>query len=217
MEKPKKSPAINFLDGINSENLIPETPTLPENPREARAALIKNAKELINQARKIDPTPEELRMERAGKAWDTCGPTGKAGRPRGSKALAAFIENETSGFTELAIHALKVMRGEIKVAKRDVFGNVMFEDPPLSAQAEARQWLADRGLGKAPVSIEVAMEGKVALDLEALSSDEARQYLQLARKMRSALPSGPAQPVVDGVVLSAGVLDAVSADNSGDS
>jgi hypothetical protein len=99
-----------------------------------------------------------------------------AGRPRGFAGLAAAIRAETNDGRELVQFALRVLRDE---------------SIDLRLRIAALGWLADRGWGKALVSIEVDTPG--AIDPLAMTSLEREQEIERLLEKR-ATARAAAQP-----------------------
>jgi hypothetical protein len=91
-----------------------------------------------------------------------------AGRPRGFAALAAAIRADTEDGRELVRFALRVLRDE---------------SLDVRARLAALGWLADRGWGKALISIDVETPG--AVDPLALTPMEREQEIEALLEKRA--------------------------------
>ncbi len=94
---------------------------------------------------------------------------GKSGNPGGRpKGFASWIRDETREGAELVEFSLKVLRGKIRAS--------------LKERQRARDWLADRGWGKAVQAIELSgPDGSPvqSVDLARLSDEQLEQLRAL--------------------------------------
>jgi hypothetical protein len=126
------------------------------------------------------------------------------GRP---PSAIEYARRVTSNGQELVEHALRDMRGEEYVVayKRDALGRfVLGEDgqpvaeyaiPSKKVQAQAREFLADRGLlPRVQVDITQKTQVNVDIDLTRVPLEKARAYLALKRELllEQSTPTGHA-------------------------
>jgi hypothetical protein len=119
--------------------------------------------------------------------------------PRGRAPSAIeYARRVTNGAQELIDHALRDMRGERYLIEElvDPLGRPVLDEngkqvcryavPSKKVQAQAREFLADRGL-LPRVQVDVKHETKVNLDIDhkRLSDAELREYIALRRKLYS--------------------------------
>jgi hypothetical protein len=152
--------------------------------KEAKAGLIWGARErarekaLVNAAEWAQAWGESL-------AYKGRVPVAKGQR----KSLVKMISHFTAEGEELVIHALRVLRGEMIATIVNTKGDTLEIGPSIADQAEARKFLADRLWGRAPEKIEIGALGSTAddaPDLSALTPDELKAALTLARKLAPA-------------------------------
>ena len=76
-----------------------------------------------------------------------------SGRPKGGAGFAKAIRNESKDGKELYEFAFAVMRGQTEV--KAIVGNMVVNvGPSLKDRMDAMKWLADRGFGRVPESVE---------------------------------------------------------------
>lgn len=83
------------------------------------------------------------------------------GRPRVGSGLAQYVRAKTKSGRELVDHALRVLRGEARTKKVELYQGEPVEldvYPSLADQAAARQWLSERGFGRVADGKELPQE-----------------------------------------------------------
>lgn len=106
----------------------------------------------------------------------------------------------TGNGLEPILHALSVMRGEKTSVEVNKFGDLIEVPPSLKDQAEARRFLAEYSMSAMKQQVDVNVKAEKpdeALDVQALSTDELRQFLELKRKMRKRAESPVAPLAID--------------------
>jgi hypothetical protein len=92
-------------------------------------------------------------MGRANQGSWRPGQTGNPnGRPRVGSGLAQYARTKTKSGRELVDHALRVLRGEARTVKVELYQGEPVElavHPSFADQEAARKWLADRAFGRA--------------------------------------------------------------------
>lgn len=74
----------------------------------------------------------------------------RTGRPKGSIGLAAYIKSKTRDCFDIADFYLAILMGNSDILNK----KYDFQRPPsLENKMDAAEWLSDRGVGKAPVTL----------------------------------------------------------------
>lgn len=202
---------------INPENNQSVPDSSPNNaegiksvPEMISAELFENSNR-VGQERTLTHMPQPPRLMRPGKL-EPFKPTvrdrkgkfkpGSSGNPMGPPiSFVEYIRLMTGDGQELVEHALECLRGFVRVQWEDEETGAMRErlmpaDPRY--QAEARSWLAERGYGKTPQTIEIQQVEESARTYGHLEPHELREMLRLEAKMdgRKQLESGLSIPTL---------------------
>lgn len=135
---------------------------------------------------------------------------GTSGNPNGRplQTFDALVRHYTGEGEELVEHAIRVMRGEatVYVTKydNDGFEYEQSVTPTIKDQQDARNWLAERGWGKAPQLVHVKSEQTKTirtLDLSKVPPAELRSVLKAMREQGQQMlnDAPPSQVTVDAV------------------